>query len=58
LEKMGNGTLKRYVLITYIAYKSVSGLETMRSSKIQTYPKSGDYGFSRVSNLFTSESMR
>jgi hypothetical protein len=48
---MVNGTSKRCVLVTYIADCSVSGLGMMRSSRIRTYPKSGDCGFSRVSNL-------
>jgi hypothetical protein len=51
---MVNGTSKRYVLFTYIADRSASGLGMMRSSRIQTCPKPGDYGFSRVSDPFAS----
>jgi hypothetical protein len=53
---MGNGTLKRYVIFTYIAYKSVSGLETTRSSRTPIFPRSGDYGFSKVSYQSTFQS--
>jgi hypothetical protein len=38
-------------MLTYIADYSASGLERMRSSRTQIYHRSGDYGFSRVSDL-------
>jgi len=49
---MGNETSKRYVIFTNIADRSASDLETIRSSRIRTCPKFGDYGFSRVSHPF------
>ena len=51
MEKMGNGTLKRYVILIAVADFSASGLGMMRSSRIQIYLKHGDCGFSRVSNV-------